>query len=291
MDSPDKGSPTPEEIKKAQEILQRAQAAQQAKPATPDVSPQGSVGQTPRVSPDEALAAEYDLGEIPSEPDDPSKVEQAEEYLRNANLATIRKDREEARRLYREAMHIAPNTPLVLEAVADDLRERKFYRPAQILYKRAVTIDPNNARIEAKLGECALEALRMIDPMAALSERESDPVLIARANTSVILSVLLPGLGQMVSGRVALGVGLMIVWAASVVWAIATPDGISGLLGALGLTLNQTRAPFNSTVLLPMGIAAFTHLVAIFEAAGKAKRYTPKKVEKQEPPFDLPYEL
>lgn len=295
MDNPN--NPTPEEIQRAKEVLERAQQAQNqpsgpeetAIGATPTAGPTGAPGA--RLSPDEALMAEYQLGPISEQPDDPAKVEQAEESLRNANLANIRKDKAGAKAHYKAALELAPNTPSVLEAVADDLRERKFFKPAQMLYKRAVEIEPTNARIESKLGECALEVLQMSDPMAMLAGSNADPSMVVNANASVILSVLLPGLGQMVTGRVGLGIGFMIVWVSSWVWAIATPNGISGLLGGMGLTLAQTGAPFNSVVLLPLAIAAFTHLVAIFEAAGRAKRYAPKRVEKPVPPSDLPYEL
>lgn len=266
-------------------------AAAPSTTSTPSAT--GALGGAPTepVNPDAAIMAEYQLGPISEEPDDTAKVEQAEESLRNANLANIRKDRAGAKVHYKRALELAPNTPSVLEAVADDLRERKFFKPAQMLYKRAVEIDPSNARIESKLGECALQVMSTSDPMAMLSGMDGDPNMVVNANAAVILSVLLPGLGQMVSGRVALGIGFMVVWVSSWVWAIAIPNGISGLLSGMGLTLTQGGAPFNSTVLFPLGIAAFTHLVAIFEAAGRAKRHVPKRVEKPIPPSDLPYEL
>lgn len=221
------------------------------------------------------------------EPPSPEDLERAERMLREARLLKMRGSKTAAGKLLDEALDLAPGAPTVLEAVADELRERRQTRAAMDLYKRALRLDPKSVSVERKYAECVLGVAAVADPFATTSN-ELDA---ATGKTAVLLSVLVPGLGQMVTGAVPLGVGLFVGWIVG--WGIAwlIPGGMQGLLALFGARSGGSAADFNATVLLPILLALICHITAIANAASRAPSRPKQRVERPTPPVDKDFEL
>lgn len=232
---------------------------------------------TPEPEPEETLPS----------PPSPEELDKAERLIREARLLKMRGNKTAAGKLIEEALEVAPGAPIILEAVADDLIERRQIRAAMQIYKRALQIEPTNASIERKYAECVLGSAQSFD----FSGARSDTIDAASGKIALLLSVIVPGLGQIVTGATSLGVGLMAGWLAG--WGIAwlIPGGMQGVLGLFGVRGSGPTPEFNGAVLFPLMIAAVCHLWAIFDAAGKAGKHERKRIERPVPPVDKDFEL
>jgi hypothetical protein len=217
---------------------------------------------------------------------DQAAVERAEGLLRHAHVLRLRGDRAGAARLLEEAIAVAPGSVMVLEAQADDLADRRKFAEARDVYAKALEVLPKHPAIERKYAEVVLRQAEAQLPYA------SGPSVIeetAYSRAGAILSVFLPGLGQIVTGHRNLGLALLIGWIAGWTWAILVPDGIRGLAGLIGLA--RDAPPPNPLVFLPLLLAAVCHLWAISDAVARAKRSERRKIERPRPPVDKDFEL
>jgi tetratricopeptide (TPR) repeat protein len=230
------------------------------------------------------VAADEPLPPAPT----PEQVEKAERLIRESRLQKIRGNKSVAGKLLEEALEVAPGSVTVMEAVADDLMDRRQTKAAMEIYKRAMGIDPKNVSVERKYAECVLGAARYADPFSVTQASELDA---ASGRTAVILSLILPGLGQMVTGRVSLGVGLMAGWLGG--WGIAwlIPNGMKGLFTMVNIKTRGEHADFNVAVLFPLAIAAICHLWAIYEAASRAGTRKQLKIDRPVPPVNKDFEI
>lgn len=220
-------------------------------------------------------------------PPSPEALERAERLIREARLLKMRGNKTSAGKLLEEALEIAPGSAAILEAVADDLVERRQIRAAMEIYKRAMRIDPQSASIERKYAECVLGTARSLDFPSPGAEGLDQ----ASGKIALLLSLFVPGLGQIVTGATGLGVGLLVGWLAG--WGIAwlIPGGMQGVLGLFGVRGHGPTPEFNGVVLFPLLLAAICHIWAIFDAAGKANRYQRRPIERPVPPVDKDFEL
>lgn len=212
------------------------------------------------------------------EPATPEQVERAENLIRQANLAKIRGDQAAADKLLDEATQTAAGSSPVQEALGDAFLERKQVRKARDCFKRAMELDPKNPSAERKYGECVLAIEFAVNPDFGKITDDS----FASGKAGVLLSFLLPGLGQSVSGETTKGISLLAVWVACLVWAFLTPNGLSGLptlIGRKGTTLNPV-------VFVPLFGMAACWLAAIGDASARAKRFEPKSIVRPTPPVD-----
>lgn len=222
------------------------------------------------------------------EPPTPEQLDKAERLIRESRLQKMRGNKTVAGKLLEEALDTAPGSVAVLSAIADDLLERRQSKAAMELYKRALRIDPKNVAVERKYAECVLGTAQFADPTAYTRGSELDA---ASGKIAVILSLFVPGLGQIVTGSVQLGVFLLVGWLGG--WGIAwmIPNGIKGILGLFNNQLQGAKADFNGVVLLPLLFAAICHIWAIFDAASKSGEHQKKRVDRPTPPVDKDFEI
>jgi len=214
----------------------------------------------------------------------PEAQEQAESILRQARLAKIRGNRTESDELLQAAIAAAPHSAEVLEAVGDDYAERKQMKKAMETYAMAVAAAPGNIGIERKHAESVLAVKGIVDPFTMLEQADSGTMASGKA--AMVLSIFLPGVGQMVTGHVTKGIfmlsGVVLGW----VITLSLPNGFSELLKSLSRPANP-----NPLIFVTMPIAVGCHLWSMFDAASTAKRFTPKKIVRPTPLSDRDHEL
>jgi len=213
----------------------------------------------------------------------PEQLEKAEKLLQRYHLEKTRGNQEIASLILKEATALAPNASIVLEVLGDDAASRRQQKDAIELYKRAKEADPKNASADRKHAEMVFAAQAR---MATLASTEFESV--ASARSASLFSVILPGLGHIVIGRVATGIGFMVVWLLCVIGLIAIPDGIKGLASVVS---GRSSPPFNAMILLPLIGGFVTWLLALTTIGSEAKTMARrmKLTEGPKPPVDLPY--
>lgn len=210
-------------------------------------------------------------------------AERADRLLQEYALAKRRGLKQEATKKLEEANKVAPGFDQVIFAVAEDLVERGQRRLAGAHLKRGMATHPTNVRLERLYAETVL-ALSPDSQFDGLSDLE----VMARGQSAVWLTTIVPGLGQVVTGRTRLGISFFTIWFIGIVWAFLIPNGIAGLMKMMGLN-RDPLVDFNAGVLAPLLLAALAHFSAIGEASGYAKRVKPRSIERPVPPVDKPF--
>ncbi|MBS1714402.1 MAG: hypothetical protein JST30_08705 [Armatimonadetes bacterium] len=237
-------------------------------------------GLSPEGGPENADAEPEPLPDPPT----PAEAEEAENLVRQANLAKIRGDKDGFQRLLEQAASVAPGSSTVQEALGDAYSERRQVRKAKEAYHAAVRLDPSNASAERKYGEAVLAIQIALDPAFALAPDDGS---FASGKASAILSFLIPGLGQLASGSTVFGGVLLGIWALALAWAVSVPNGLS----KIPFLFRGGTVDFNGAVMVPLFLMAAAWIVGIAEASAKAKRVQPKKFERPVPPVDKKFEL
>lgn len=210
------------------------------------------------------------------EPDPPEAVERAEQLIRHAHFAKQKAQTSVADKLLKEAQEIAPNSPVVLEAIGDDYVARGQFRKAKEVFARAHKIDPSIVSIENKFGEMVLRVDLHIDP-ATYSDSET----MASAKAAIILSLLFPGVGQMVLGKWVLGIAMLAIWGVSLAILVALPGGMRAVMQSF-----TKPAEIDPLTFLFGPAVAFAWLWSIFDANMRAKQATPRSIERPTPPIE-----
>lgn len=222
------------------------------------------------------------------EPSTPEQVERAEQLLRQARLATVRKQSSVARKLLDEAIEAAPRSAVVLEAVADDLIERKQTKKAMETYKTALELDPTNANLERKYAEAVLAAQRFADPMALLQAGEGPSAEhFAQGNTAAIINIFLPGVGHFLIGQTTKAIAFLAMAGLGYTLACILPNGIWNLFAVVA----GKSVPVNGMAVVCLLLGVVTQLVAIMDAVAFAKRHKPRQVVRPMPLVDKDYEI
>jgi tetratricopeptide (TPR) repeat protein len=226
---------------------------------------------------------------VPPEKPTAAQAEEAESLLRQAHLARTRGQAAQARELLSRAAMIAPGSATVQEALGDDYFEAHQYRKAAECYAIALAIEPDNQRLDRKRGDAVFFAT------GAAGGFESRAALESTANPKavVVLSVMLPGVGQLVAGRVVTGVLMLIGFVGGWVVALATPGAMRSLAASLGLRSQDVEAGGGSSTAAVVGllIASVCWLWSVFEALGRASEMRMLKKERPKPPVEKPFEL
>ena len=212
----------------------------------------------------------------------PNDVDSAERLIREAHLFTMRGDKAKAKELLDQAEKSAPKSGPVLVALADAALERHNVKEAIRLLTIAKEANPGNVAIEKRHADAVFRQTQgMVFDPTSRSNFEN----VASAKASVILSLMLPGLGQIVAGDVAKGATILICWAGA--WIIAVLIGFKGLFAMMGMGPSKDAS---ATVLVPLAFAALLHLFAIMDASARAKTFEKRKVVRPVPPSNLPFE-
>ncbi len=248
----------------------------------------------------EALAAETPAPEPEPEEDPaeeappltPQLLDQLEKLMREVQVAKMRGQKQEIARLWEEAVRLAPQAPHVLELRGDHLMETGHLKEAIAMYKRAVKHDPKNVALERKYAAGVLRsesALSVEDSLrAGLGGRGPSTENAVGAKSAVLLSVMIPGCGQIVRGETLLGGALLGGWLLSILGVSLLYRDFAGLVSMAGL--GNAPPPKSLLVLLPLATGAICHFSAIFQAMSRVKEEEkPKSVERPQPPVDLPY--
>lgn len=227
---------------------------------------------------------EEDDGELPEEAT-PEQIEEAERLLQQASLAKIRGQGSVAERFLKEATEAAPGSAVVQAALGDQLWERSQFSRARKAYQRAHELEPKNAAYETKWAESLVGS--MGDPLSFQGDMEE---VYASAKVATFLSIVLPGLGQVVMGEKKTGVLMMVLYSGGWLWASLVPHGLSGIPTALGVQGTLVEA-FNASVLLPLAIVIVTWLWAVLSANTKVKTQSKRKIDRPAPPGKGDFEM
>lgn len=219
------------------------------------------------------------------EPTSEEAVELAQSKLREAHIEKIRGNKVGAKELLYQAQQIAPNSPDVLEAIADEMVANGNRRDALELYRRAFEIAPTKVHIEKKHADLVFQlkaaGLGLIDP-ANMSEFEA----VAGAKAATIMSALIPGLGQIVRGEYVKGGAMLVLWLVCMIVMFAI--GIRHVLAIIGI--DRTISSPNVLALVFALLALLVHFTSILDAASNIKKGPVRKPERPTPPANLPYD-
>ena len=275
-DANEPGRPlTPEEAAERLRALEE-EAARLREALTSQVASEATPESEPVVEP--AVEAEEPPKDLT-----PEQVERAEKLLQRYHLEFTRGNQDIAGQILKEAAEVAPGSSIVLEVMGDDAQARRRPQEALAYYKRAKEADPKNASADRKHAELVFNP-RARSATVAASEFEA----VASSRSAAIFSVILPGLGHIVTGQVASGVGYLVVWLGCVIWTIAVPDGIRGLVSAM---TGNSNPPFNALILVPILGGVVTWLIALTTINAHSKTLA-KRIgtgSSPKPPVDLPY--
>ena len=149
--------------------------------------------------------------------EEPTKVEIAlkvRELLGRATLLRARGDRMQAFQLTQEAIRLSDRSWEAHELLGDLLMEMNRPQEAMASFRRAREINPSRVPLEDKVARAALRrGAARADPttaealLAAAGKREPNR---RRAGYAAVLSVLMPGLGQVYNGEALKGLILVI---------------------------------------------------------------------------------
>jgi len=226
--------------------------------------------------------------ELPSPPST-AAMQQAERLIREARVEKMRGSAQKALEMVKSAAEIAPGSAIVQEALGDDLAERSRLGEARRAYRLAVRLDPSNVGVERKYAAIVATAggLGSLDDQmrAALSDSflpdASDS--LASGPVAIMFSAIVPGLGQLVTGRKALGIGLLSVWMVCVVWLSVMHDDVPRLF------INGGQGA-NRLVIAPAVIMMITWLTAVGSMATGVRSKSKRGVDRPLPPVDMKFD-
>ncbi|MGV3617167.1 MAG: hypothetical protein ACO1SV_17715 [Fimbriimonas sp.] len=228
----------------------------------------------------------------PPTPPTPAEAEAAEGFIRQARVEKMRENRQAATDYLQKAADIAPGSPTVLEALGDDLAERRKMAEACEVYKRAVALDPKNVGLERKYGEAVL-AVQMAGSLDDQMRRNlSDSAFLTREDqiaslpVAIILSAVIPGAGHLVLGQTAKGGAILAGWILCGIWLLSMFGELAKLFAFAGGGSSQP----NLVVLVPLLIMAILYISTLASLKSIAQNATRKPAERPRPPVDLPFE-
>ena len=196
--------------------------------------------------------------------------------VKQAQLAKIRKQVSVATDLLKKAAALAPRDPIVLEALGDDLMDRRIFKAAKEAYGKALKQDPTNVALDKKYGQAVYES----DVRAATFSMDMPDGPVASSNASMFLAIFLPGSGQMVRGKWAKGLFILVGFLVSLAVVIVMYSGDA----------KKTQQD-KFLYLIPIGSAIIFWVWGFLDASigGKGKGPRPP-IDRPKPPVDLPFE-
>ena len=239
-------------------------------------------------------------------------MEEADKLIQRAMLEKRRGNQKAASDLLEQANDAAPGAASVMEAVGDDLLERRQYGAAQAAYKSAHKADPTNPSIERKLAQLSMTGMAGLSVEDHLRMGSFDSPFIqqgesmANPKVALILSAILPGAGQFAMGQQKKAirifsvffVALIIFVALNVILLPPPPHDALGhpLRDSLGNIVPRPPSEhLPNWAWFPIPIAIIAWFVGILDAnamvktAGGGPKGT-NKPNKPTPPVNLPFE-
>ena len=220
-----------------------------------------------------------------SNPGEPTKIDiqiKVREALGRATLARARNQREQALKLLQEAIGLDDADPEAYELKGDILLDLKRGEEAMACFKRARELHPDRPALEDKIARAALQRAarqRTIEMSQAILEGRVKPTSKKSPSYAALLSLLIPGLGQIYNGEMMKGLALILAFVflfALAVLAVlremaASPFGGMGYGQPTTSGAVMSALSSGSTVLVTILLAA-VWIYAIAEAALYAGR-------------------
>lgn len=278
-----------EETKRLREQLQAASApaATASTPITVPADAPEPKPEVPTAAPAE-VPAEKPEDELPPAPTDAQR-EEADKLLQRYRLEKQRGNKDFAERYLAEAVQIAPGYTYVVECQADEALSNRKSEEAKRLYRLARKIDPKNHSADGKLADLVFRSEAA--PAAAMLKVQE---VSASAKSAAIMTALLPGLGQLVTGQTVKGICIIILW---VFLLIFSPAGIQSLTA-----LATSKGDVHTGPLLALIGAFFVYIGALVDMNAYSKStaareallgLADKKKDRPKPPDEsdnLPFE-
>ena len=192
----------------------------------------------------------------------------AEQLLRDAHIQRMRKQWATAETLCREALKLDPDDGMAREMLGDLLMEKGSVDEALETYRAALERQPGKAVLEEKVARAVLQQDAERRSRAEAELMLASPKLKGEKKrgvaVAVMLSVLCPGVGQMVLGDYVKGTAMLVV-------------GLGGLfLGGLDLlkflTGTMDRNGGSPMLALIGGVGLLTWLYSLIDAASQANQ-------------------
>jgi tetratricopeptide (TPR) repeat protein len=237
--------------------------------------------------------AEEPEPEVEMVPPTPQELLAADALIRQARVEKMRGNASASTDLLRKAAEAAPTAPAVLEALADDLVERRQKKEAMPIYKKAVALDPKNVGLERKYAMLVLGSAGVLSFEEAMRADWSDsPFLsandhVASAGAATILTVFLPGLGHIVLGKTVTGVMILSAWVASFLWLTLMKKDLYDLLAKVS---GHSTASVNYVVIMPILLLAIIFIGAINSLRTPKRSAGRTKAGRPTPPVNLPFD-
>jgi tetratricopeptide (TPR) repeat protein len=151
----------------------------------------------------------------PAQPQIAPANEEAQKYFREANLLRMRGQVGAAEQALRKAVELAPNDPEAFELLGDMQKQAGRTGDALTSFTRASELQRDAGRraaLEAKMARLVLERNRTAISQIGQSSLGQGNILAV-----VALSVVVPGLGQILAGRAVRGAIILAAWAISLI--------------------------------------------------------------------------
>lgn len=228
---------------------------------------------------------------LPEKPT-PQAAMEADNLIRQARVEKMRKNINGATDALRKAAEIAPGSPVVLEALGDDLVERKRMGEARVAYMKATRLDPKNVALEKKYALLVLQmeaAGSLDDQMRANLGGDlllSSDDRMASLPVAIIMTLIFPGAGHLILGLNNIGFTLLGIWAGCSIWLLTMTKDLYRLI-AFASGGHQMA---NLTVLAPLAILSALYIGALASLKGLAKPVLRVKVPHPVPPVNMAFE-
>ncbi len=219
---------------------------------------------------------------------------QRDKLLSSANVARMRGDFESMEKACQEIIALTGEDADIIELLADSLFGQERYAEAKEAYKKATELAPGKESLENKYAKAVLKASeQQLQIESTLRKIEIKPEvpnhkLVAGAGC---LSMLFPGLGQLISGQYIKGGIILACFLISLIALSLLRDTetfVKSLGMAFGLTTRQYgEAPPELRIgiwfVLFSGIAAFCYVYSVIDAFVEgAKELAAKKTSAKE---------
>ncbi len=189
------------------------------------------------------------------------KRDEVERLLRQAHLEKMRGQSEQARATLQQALELMPDAPDVWELLGDYRREAGDWKGAHEAYQKAHELAPDNPHIERKFAEAVLrlsrqqEQYQMWERALGGNETANATLLPRNPGLAFLLSMQMPGVGQLYNGQWVKGGVLLALWVLG--WAVfmLTPGSSDFVYNLLAYLVNPTR--------VRGGISAFQVILAL----------------------------
>jgi len=227
-------------------------------------------------------------------PEAPSVENQlaADNLIRQARVCKMRGQVQEATDLVRQAADLAPGSAVVLEMLGDEYMERKRFGEARAAYKTAHRLDPTNVALETKFANVVLRTEAGMSFEMAMTKGDSlfldAGEATASAVAATVLSVIVPGTGQLVLGENKKGFSLLGGWVLGMIFIVVFSQDLQGLLKSV----TGRHGQFSGLIFIPIVALLAIYIMAIGGCASRIKKkWTPARLtEKPVPPVDLPFD-